>query len=112
MCFYERTDFSCGDHKWGNMRQQCDREYRRGETCGARLTHESYKMYDREPCRTCQEIATKKRRYWKERDNYERWSHEPQKFTHSMAKAREEMAQLENQIGSLESRRTSVRRQL
>ena len=40
MCYFERIDYACGDWKWGNMKEQCPREWRTRETCGAKLSSE------------------------------------------------------------------------
>jgi hypothetical protein len=108
MCYYARTDFRCGDWKWGNMKERCPRQPRIGETCGAKLVaHESLETVQ-DDCRTCSEIAVKQRRFQKERDNVQRWKREGNKFQASIERAQREMQQLRDVILELNSKRTSV----
>jgi hypothetical protein len=74
MCYYETVSYACGDWKWGNCRQQCDREYRMGETCGMRLVYSN--KTDQSTCKTCLKLATKRRRREAEYKRYETWHRE------------------------------------
>ncbi|KIY00415.1 uncharacterized protein Z520_04100 [Fonsecaea multimorphosa CBS 102226] len=108
MCYYARTDFRCGDWRWGNMKQRCPRQPRIGETCGAKLVDTDNLSRTNEDCKNCQEKAVKERRLQKEKDNLRRWRSEGDRFAASIAKAEDEVTRLEKQIAELESRRTSV----
>jgi hypothetical protein len=94
MCYFERTDYACGDWKWGNMKQQCPREWRTGETCGAKLSDDRYMNRSSEYCKICQDILVKRRRIKKEEDNLARWRREPGKFKASIEKSENERATL------------------
>ncbi|KAH7113059.1 hypothetical protein EDB81DRAFT_826446 [Dactylonectria macrodidyma] len=37
MCYFDQVVWACGNWKWGRFRQQCNKEYRIGETCGLKL---------------------------------------------------------------------------
>ncbi|KAF4121408.1 Conserved hypothetical, protein [Geosmithia morbida] len=71
MCYFEQTRWACGYWRWGHFRQQCNKEYRMGETCGLKLVYETRE----EPgmCKLCLEIEKKQRRYDKMFRNVERW---------------------------------------
>ena len=74
MCFYERIDFLCGDHRWGTMRQQCPREYRTGESCrGVKLSHDDYINKVDKRCHVCEALEIKERKYHKEFSSLMRW---------------------------------------
>ena len=107
MCFYARTDFKCGDWRWGNMKQRCPRQPRIGETCGAKLPDTDNLTRVDDLCRVCQEKAVKERRLQREKDNIKRWSQEGNKFQASIERAHREVRLLEDTIADLESRRTS-----
>lgn len=110
MCYYARTDYACGDFKWGNMKQRCERERRMGEHCGAKLTDENSQIFLSEPCRLCVDIATKERRLQKEQDNINRWTKDTRmNFRASIEKAERESHILKQQIEELIQRRPAVR---
>ena len=110
MCYYARTDYRCGDFKWGNMKLRCERQPRIGETCGAKLADTSNLSYVNEDCRICQDIQTKTRRLRKEQDNIARWRNDNRtNFRASIEKATRESQQLAEQIHELNSRRPAVR---
>ncbi|KIW16308.1 hypothetical protein PV08_06359 [Exophiala spinifera] len=112
MCYYARTDFSCRDWKWGNMKQRCPRQHRMGETCGAKLVDPDNVINVQDQCRICKEIEVKQRRMQKELDNIARWRREGDKFRASIEKAQREARMLQETIDELHSRRASVRYQL
>lgn len=109
MCYYARTDFSCGDWKWGNMMERCARQHRMGEVCGAKLVDEANITRKQEPCRTCQDIDVKKRRLQKLQDNIERWAPQGDAFKASLNKALGEKAELVRKIDELQQTRPRVR---
>jgi hypothetical protein len=108
MCYFERTDYQCGDWKWGNMKEQCTREWRTGETCGAKLSHDDYINRSNDFCNICQDILVKKRRIKKEEDNLARWKREPGKFRASIEKSDKAKATLIDQVNDLERKRSRV----
>ena len=71
MCFYDCYKFECGDYKWGNFRQHCNKEYRMGETCGMRLVLDTIQRQSK--CRLCDKIDTKMRKRQAEFDRIKRW---------------------------------------
>lgn len=105
MCYFERTDYACGDWKWGNMKQQCPREWRTGETCGAKLSHDQHMHKNNEYCKICQDILVKKRRIKKEEENLARWKREPGKFRANIEKSEVERATLIRLVNDLERKR-------
>jgi hypothetical protein len=105
MCHYEQTVFTCGDWKWGNMRERCPRQHRMGETCGSKLIHHDFLSQSVEKCRVCKDVDIKKRKLEKERQNIERWRKEGRKFLASMEKAENEVERLLEAIQVLENSR-------
>jgi hypothetical protein len=71
MCFYDCNRYACGDWKWGNMKQQCNKEYRMGEVCGMKLTHETISLPNN--CRLCEKLQTKMRKRETECERLRRW---------------------------------------
>ncbi|KAK4198720.1 hypothetical protein QBC40DRAFT_89212 [Triangularia verruculosa] len=74
MCYFEQTRWPCGYWKWGNFRQQCEKEYRTGETCGLKL------VYSWQPaqglCKICEQKSKKERRICKMLNDISRWQRE------------------------------------
>ena len=108
MCYFERIDYACGDWKWGNMKQQCAREWRTGETCGAKLSLDQCLQRSNGYCKICEDILVKKRRIKKEEENLSRWRREPHKFRASIEKSESERAALIRLVYELEQRRPRV----
>lgn len=74
MCYFEQTRWTCGYWKWGNFRQQCNKEYRTGETCGLKLVYDTH--FKTVHCKLCEQIETKQRRYRKMEKDLQRWRNE------------------------------------
>ncbi|KAK8919856.1 hypothetical protein VCV18_008684 [Metarhizium anisopliae] len=74
MCYFEQTRWSCGYWRWGHFRQQCNKEYRMGETCGLKLVYET--KVEREVCKLCHDMEKKQRRYDKMYRDVQRWQRE------------------------------------
>jgi len=109
MCFYERTDYHCGDWKWGNMKSRCARQHRLGECCGAKLTDlDNVKRVD-QICRICRAMDIARRRLRHELGRINRWSKDPLSFPLSLQKSRETAAALNQRIYDLQQTRASVR---
>ena len=90
------------------MKQQCSREWRTGETCGARLSYDQYLTQSDSYCKICQDILVKKRRIKREEENLTRWKREPLRFRASIEKSEQERAELIAKIQDLEQRRPRV----
>jgi hypothetical protein len=74
MCYFEQTRWSCGYWRWGHFRQQCNKEYRMGETCGLKLVYET--KVELEVCKLCHDTEKKQRRYDKMYRDVQRWYRE------------------------------------
>ena len=116
MCFFERIDFRCGDHRWGTMRQQCPRESRTGESCrGVKLSHDAYISKVNKRCPCCEALEVKERRYQKEYSSLVRFQEQQRSGLRrgaSIEKALDTLRELEGEIVELNRRRTSVNRVL
>jgi hypothetical protein len=74
MCYTDMIKWQCGYWKWGKVREPCDKQYRKGETCG---TNEVYEIYHRnEVCELCQDIEKKELRLDKMGQDVEKWRQE------------------------------------
>jgi len=71
MCYFEQVRFTCGSWRWGPFREQCNKEYRTGETCGLKLVFSS--RDESRDCKACIKIATKQRQITKMTTDLERW---------------------------------------
>ena len=114
MCYYERYDFSCGDHKWGNMKMQCELQWHIGETCGlAPKPLDGFIFQLQEQCRYCKEMQPKKRRIKKAESDIKRWQQDDaQKWRANIEKAQDDLTSLSGQLIKLNNKRTSVARKL
>jgi hypothetical protein len=74
MCYFEQTRWTCGYWRWGHFRQQCNKEYRMGETCGLKLVYETKPEPD--ACKLCHDIQKKQRRWDKMSRDIQRWHRE------------------------------------
>ncbi|KPA42348.1 hypothetical protein FLAG1_04776 [Fusarium langsethiae] len=74
MCYFDQTRWTCGFWRWGHFRQQCNKEYRMGETCGLKLVYET--KDERDACKLCHDIEKKQRRYDKMWRDVQRWQRE------------------------------------
>jgi hypothetical protein len=74
MCYFEQSRWTCGYWRWGHFRQQCNKEYRIGETCGLKLIYETNQKPD--TCQLCQDAGKKQRRYEKMYHDMQRWQSE------------------------------------
>ena len=90
------------------MKEQCDRESRRGETCGRKLPDHYNQYRVSKVCKTCQDIQIKSRRKEKEEGNLRRWSQEPHKFRASIEKSEYNRADLIRKVRELNSSRPKV----
>ncbi|PNY25426.1 Uncharacterized protein TCAP_04635 [Tolypocladium capitatum] len=74
MCYFDQTRWSCGYWRWGHFRQQCNKEYRMGETCGLKLVYET--KVESDVCKLCHDTEKKQRRYDKMYRDVQRWQRE------------------------------------
>ncbi|KAL7920286.1 hypothetical protein ACQKWADRAFT_299027 [Trichoderma austrokoningii] len=95
MCYFEQTRWSCGYWRWGHFRQQCNKEYRMGETCGLKLVYETKAELD--VCKLCHDTEKKQRRYDKMYRDVERWKKEGNR-TATIERTCGEMSEVVGQI--------------
>ncbi|EQK98688.1 hypothetical protein OCS_05599 [Ophiocordyceps sinensis CO18] len=74
MCYFDQTRWSCGFWRWGHFREQCNKEYRMGETCGLKLVYET--RVEPDVCKLCHDTEKKQRRYDKMYRDVQRWQRE------------------------------------
>ncbi|CAK7564338.1 MAG: hypothetical protein SEPTF4163_002227 [Sporothrix epigloea] len=98
MCYYEQTRWTCGYWKWGNCRQQCNKEGRTGETCGLKLVYATVDRSD--PCKLCEQIETKNRRLEKLYRDVERWQLQGNRPA-TIEKAKRDIAEITERVGQL-----------
>lgn len=98
MCYFEMTRWNCGYWRWGSFRQQCNKEYRTGETCGMKLVFDT--IYDDGVCKVCLDIEKKQRRLAKLKADVERWRMEGNR-TATIEKAYSDMAEIEEALQRL-----------
>jgi hypothetical protein len=106
MCFYEQYQFVCGDWKWGNFREHCNKEYRMGETCGMKLVYQVKEQPSK--CKFCEKVDTKLRRIEEQRDRIARWIREGRNPA-SIEKSKDTIRQLDYEIEFI-NREISFRR--
>lgn len=100
MCYFDQTKWHCGYWRWGHFRQQCNKEYRIGETCGLKLVFDTICL--NEVCKLCKDIDKKRRRYDKMQRDVERWQREDSKRNATIEKTCGEMQELSAQIYSMQ----------
>lgn len=98
MCYFDQTRWNCGFWKWGNFRQQCNKEYRTGETCGLKLVYDT--NYKNEKCKLCEQIEKKQRRYHKMCQDIERWRREGNRRA-TIEKTEYDMAEVQEAINKI-----------
>ena len=95
MCYFDQTRWKCGYWKWGHFRQQCNKEYRMGETCGLKLVYETKE--EPENCKLCSDLSKKQRRYDKMYRDVDRWQQEGNRSA-TIERTCGEMQEVLNQI--------------
>ncbi|KAK4184650.1 hypothetical protein QBC35DRAFT_46176 [Podospora australis] len=103
MCYFEQTLWACGYWKWGNFRQQCNKEYRTGETCGLKLVYETIPL--REVCKLCDQRDKKQRRMNKMIADIQRWHREGNRRA-TIEKTQRDVMELKDQIDKLDDMHT------
>ncbi|KAL2824339.1 hypothetical protein BJY01DRAFT_256478 [Aspergillus pseudoustus] len=107
MCFYIQKKFSCGDFRWGKFVQNCNNDYRLGETCGLKLVYATAEVPTE--CRLCEKIAVKSRRRAAEIDRANRYMRDGGKLVASIDRSQRAVSDLESQIQQLERERVERR---
>ncbi|OHW94950.1 hypothetical protein CSPAE12_06412 [Colletotrichum incanum] len=74
MCYFYQTLWQCGYWRWGQFKEQCNKQSRMGETCGLKLVFET--IVDPDRCKLCYDAEKKYRRLDKMRRDIKRWYHE------------------------------------
>ncbi|PTB65536.1 hypothetical protein BBK36DRAFT_1120818 [Trichoderma citrinoviride] len=100
MCYFEQTRWSCGYWRWGHFRQQCNKEYRMGETCGLKLVYHTIPEAD--VCKLCHDKEKKQRRLDKMVKDVERWRSEGNRSA-TIERTEGEMATVREQICAMEN---------
>ncbi|KAF3759971.1 hypothetical protein M406DRAFT_224711, partial [Cryphonectria parasitica EP155] len=103
MCYFHQTRWRCGYWKWGNFVQQCNKEYRTGETCGRKFVYDT--NYKNQDCRLCEDMRKKQRRYSKMAQDVERWRREGNRKA-TIAKAECDMVDIREAITKIEGEHT------
>ncbi|KAK4208192.1 hypothetical protein QBC37DRAFT_250798, partial [Rhypophila decipiens] len=101
MCYFEQSRWACGYWRWGNFRQQCNKEYRTGETCGLKLVYQT--TFFEGPCKICDKNKQISRRVAKMYDNIYRWQREAHISTTTIATEEARIYDLNYQICNLEA---------
>ena len=74
MCYFDQIRWACGYWRWSHFREQCDREWRIGETCGLKFVNELHE--DPSICKLCSEMERKQRKIDKMEKDIARWRKE------------------------------------
>ncbi|KAI0193100.1 hypothetical protein F4808DRAFT_361239 [Astrocystis sublimbata] len=95
MCFFEQTRWRCGFWRWGLFREQCNKEYRMGETCGLKFVYNTINEPD--VCKMCKDIDKKRRKEAKLDSDIRRWARETNRSA-SIEKANRDLKEVRNVI--------------
>ncbi|KAK1834630.1 hypothetical protein QBC39DRAFT_237553, partial [Podospora conica] len=95
MCYYDQIQWSCGYSRWGQFREQCDKEYRTGETCGLKLINNTTRIAGE--CIYCTSIPKRERALQKMADDVARWRSEGH-MEAAILHTTEAMAEIQGQI--------------
>ncbi|KAK5996491.1 hypothetical protein PT974_01826 [Cladobotryum mycophilum] len=98
MCYFEQTRWECGYWRWGHFRQQCNKEYRMGETCGLKLVYET--RIEAGVCKLCQDTDKKRRRLLKMQQDLARWKQEGNRSA-TIEKTEAEQAEVTEQVNRM-----------
>lgn len=109
MCYFDQTRWTCGYWKWGNFRQQCNKEHRTGETCGLKLVYNT--SFQPQPCKLCDQMSKKERRIRKMSEDIDRWYREGNRRA-TIEKTRNDIAEIEGQIKDLGKQHDQKQNQL
>lgn len=101
MCYFYQTRWVCGYWRWGQFKQQCNKEYRTGETCGLKLVYVT--VDERDKCKLCHDIDKKKRRIMKMTTDIDRWYREGNRQA-TIERTLVELSAVEEQKGDMDRR--------
>lgn len=105
MCFYDQVVWSCGAWRWTKFRDQCNKVYRIGETCGLKLCYDTTR--EGKPCKLCEALSIKHRKIDKMETDIQRWLSEGDRPA-TVEKGREVLAVLERQATKLRKRHNTA----
>ncbi|KAH7112680.1 hypothetical protein EDB81DRAFT_827161 [Dactylonectria macrodidyma] len=94
MCYFDQVVWACGNWKWGKFLQQCNKEYRIGETCGLKLVYE--RQDEAKKCKVCDQMTKKENRIKRTTERMARlreWKH-----LASLERCEDEVASLKDAI--------------
>jgi hypothetical protein len=94
MCYFDQVVWACGNWRWGKFREQCNKEYRIGETCGLKLVYG--RQDEAKDCKICDQVTKKENRIRRTTERMARlreW-----KLLASLERCEEEVASLKGQI--------------
>lgn len=94
MCYFDQVVWACGNWKWGRFRQQCNKEYRIGETCGLKLVYE--RQDEAKKCKVCDQVTRKENQVERTTERMA-WLRE-WKHLASLERCEEEVASLKDAI--------------
>ncbi|KAH7113079.1 hypothetical protein EDB81DRAFT_826637 [Dactylonectria macrodidyma] len=86
MCYFDQVVWACGNWKWGRFRQQCNKEYRIGETCGLKLVYG--RQDEAKKCKVCDQNGSV--REWKHLASLERCEEEVASLKDEILRLREQ----------------------
>lgn len=99
MCYFDQTRWACGYWRWGHFRQQCNKEYRTGETCGLKLVYTT--NTDADVCKICKDMEKKQRKFTKLQSDIYRWQREGNR-TATIEKAERDMSEVDAAIRTMQ----------
>ncbi|KAH7231290.1 uncharacterized protein BKA55DRAFT_654028 [Fusarium redolens] len=94
MCYFDQVVWACGNWRWGKFREQCNKEYRIGETCGLKLVYG--RQDEAKDCKICDQVTKKENRIRRTTERMARL-HE-WKLLASLERCEEEVASLKGEI--------------
>jgi hypothetical protein len=94
MCYFDQVVWACGNWRWGKFREQCNKEYRIGETCGLKLVYG--RQDEAKDCKICDQVMKKENRIRRTTERMARL-HE-WKLLASLERCEEEVASLKGEI--------------
>lgn len=103
MCFYDQNIFSCGDYRWGTLRQRCNENDRNREPCESKLV--SRTLVVNEKCETCQEIEQWHQSLMTESEYIRGLQRQGSEYSNDIQSSREKIRYFEEVIEWLETKR-------
>ncbi|KAG8664933.1 uncharacterized protein FPOAC1_012910 [Fusarium poae] len=94
MCYFDQVVWACGNWRWSKFREQCNKEYRIGETCGLKLVYG--RQDEAKDCKICDQVTKKEnwiRRTTERMARLREWKH-----LASLERCEEEVTSLKGEI--------------